>query len=400
MDKSFILLLGLPIISGIFFITFFCLWLRQRARRYILDWSLAFACGLIGASLGLARLFVVEAAWFSFLGNGFMVTMAFFAARGLLVRHTGKTWDHLMLPVLACTLLAGFWFGFVEPSIFARGTATSLGAATALAFAAALIFRAEDRDMVACLTAMVFAATAVILVGRPIVVFAAEGAIAREAAIAGSWWGVSFRFFAMLYFVSVAILFLHRIATDLLAELKVQASTDHLTGVLNRGGFFARVGDAMQKTTYAALICDIDEFKNVNDTYGHNVGDAVVRSLAGVISDAAHSHGYIVGRLGGDEFVTMLPGADLVEARAFAEKICMAFASAEQEGLAITDRVTISVGVAVALGGRPLDLALEHADSALYRAKLNGKNRVETVVLQFSEAHSKIRKSYRGTTPA
>lgn len=397
MEKSYLLSLSLPLISAIFFVTFFCLWLTQRKQRHILDWSLSFACGLIGATVGLARLLLADAAWFSFLGNGFLVGMAYFACRGMLVRHTGQPSDRLLLPILAGTVLAGLWFGFVQPSIFARGAAASLGAAAILAYTARAMFRAGDRDMLACLTAIAFGATAVLLVARPLVVFFVEGAVASEAGVTGSWWGVSFRFLATLNFVSVAILFLHRIATDLMRELKVQARTDHLTGVLNRGGFFARIGAAELRETYAVIICDIDEFKYVNDTYGHKVGDAVVRNLASVVAETARSHGYIVGRLGGDEFVMMLPGADVVEARTFAEKICASFASAVHQGIAPSHPVTISVGVAVAFGGKPLDSALEHADAALYRAKLKGKNCVEMALLPYMDTSSHVTRRVYGT---
>lgn len=394
MEKSYILSLSLPLTSAIFCVTFFCLWLTQKTQRYILDWSLSFACGLIGATVGLARLFLDEAAWFSFLGNGFLVAMAFFACRGLMLRHTGRSADHLLLPILICSVLAGLWFGFIQPSIFGRGTATSLGAAALFAITANTVLKSEDRDRVSWLTAITFIISAIMLIGRPIIVFFVEGTVSSEAAVTGSWWGVSFRFLAMLNFVSMAILFLHRIATDLMHELKVQARTDHLTGVLNRGGVFSYLETVELENTFAVIICDIDEFKQVNDTYGHKVGDEVICNLANVVAQAAHSHNYIVGRLGGDEFVAVLPGADIVEARVFAEKICAAFADTPHHGIASSTPVTISVGVAVAIGGKSVDSALEHADAALYRAKLRGRNCVEVAILSYPEPQSHFRPAY------
>jgi len=342
-----------------------------------------------------ARIFLTETAWFSFIGNGFLAGMAYFACRGAMLRHIGRPSDFMLLPILAITLLAGLWFGFVHSSILARGTVTSLGAAAMIILTARAMLKADDRDTVGILTAVAFCMTAALLIGRPVMVYFLEGAVSSEAEVTGSWWGISFRFLAMLSFVSVAILFLHRIATDLLNEIKGRAHTDYLTGVLNRGGFFSQVETGDPYDTFAIMICDIDEFKHVNDTYGHKVGDTVIQDLAKVMTDAARPFGYIVGRLGGDEFVVMMPGAHVIEARAFAERICKSFAAISHHRIAQSDSVTISIGVAIAFSNEPLDSALEHADAALYRAKRKGKNCTEVAALPISDTPSPISSTYR-----
>lgn len=391
MEKTYLLYVSLPLISAILSITFFCLWLMQKSHHYILNWALSFGCGLVGATVGLARLFWAETAVFSFLGNGFLAGVAYFACRGAMLRHTGQAADHLLLPIYMATLFAGLWFGFVEPSIFGRGAATSVGAASMLMITAIVMWQAEERDVVAKLTAVGLGATALLLTARPILVYFIEGTIANESDVTDSWWGISFRFLAMLSFVAVAILFLHRIATDLMNDLKVQAHTDYLTGVLNRGGFFARAKKARKHyTTFTVIMCDIDGFKDVNDTHGHAVGDAVIQSLARIIAEAADPAGYIVGRLGGDEFTILLPDVSAAEAKAFAEQICSTFAMTTHRGIAPSDKITISAGVAASFGSEPVDRVIEQADGALYRAKLLGKNRAELVASPMADRATPI----------
>jgi diguanylate cyclase (GGDEF)-like protein/PAS domain S-box-containing protein len=165
------------------------------------------------------------------------------------------------------------------------------------------------------------------------------------------------------------------------AELRRLAETDSLTGMLNRRAFFATARAALhcmrkQAATMAVVAFDIDEFKALNDTYGHGAGDAALRALA----DAALGdvrRGDLTGRLGGDEFAIALPRTDLARATAIAERL-----RARIEALRITHRgatlrLTASFGVATQSTRRePFEETLARADEALYRAKAEGRNRV------------------------
>lgn len=377
MDRTHLLTANLPVISAALGVTFFCLWLGQKGRRHVLDWSLSYACGFLGSGIGLARLVQDDTAWFSFFGNAFLVGMAYFGARGVIFRHSGRNLDHLLLLIYAATVAAGLWYGFAEPSVFGRGTATSLGAAAIILVAMRVMWKADTADRVDTLTVVAFGVTAVMLAGRPAVVYFLEGAGHGEADVTGSWWGVSFRILATLSWISIAILFFHRITSDLLSDLRTQSRTDPLTGILNRRGFFSQAGDVAPEGAIAVILCDIDEFKKVNDTYGHTVGDTVLQDFVAVLKQAADASGCIIGRLGGEEFVGLLPNTDIVDARAFAERIRAEFAAAPHKGLPASHVVTVSIGVAVAFGNETLETVLNQADQALYRAKVKGRNCVE-----------------------
>lgn len=165
------------------------------------------------------------------------------------------------------------------------------------------------------------------------------------------------------------------------AELERRAYTDVLTGLPNRRRFL-EVADAelLRAQRFhqpaALLMVDIDHFKRVNDTYGHDAGDLVLRIVAAT-ARASLRQVDTLGRLGGEEFAVVLPQSDLDQAAAVAERLRLAVAAANIE-LPSTPalHVTISIGVAPALAGTSLAALLARADQALYEAKHGGRNRV------------------------
>jgi len=121
------------------------------------------------------------------------------------------------------------------------------------------------------------------------------------------------------------------------------------------------------------LIVDIDRFKQVNDTWGHNQGDIVLRGVAQHIQGQLR-HIDTLARWGGEEFAVLLPQTDLEAAHLVAGRICRSLA---QNVFERVGRVTASFGVAMYQTGESASALLGRADDALYRAKRNGRNRVE-----------------------
>jgi diguanylate cyclase (GGDEF)-like protein len=126
---------------------------------------------------------------------------------------------------------------------------------------------------------------------------------------------------------------------------------------------------------FAIVLFDVDGFKGINDTFGHARGDRVLRDFGAAALRTLRSTD-VIGRLGGDEFCALLPGASVGAAYIAAERIRTAFTKTCQES-DDTCQVTVSAGVAAARPGIGLDALLQIADLALYRAKLQGRNRVE-----------------------
>jgi diguanylate cyclase (GGDEF)-like protein len=164
-------------------------------------------------------------------------------------------------------------------------------------------------------------------------------------------------------------------------RFRVLALADELTGLPNRRSVLAflraALADAVRARRPLAVVgFDVDRFKSINDSLGHDGGDRVLRAVARLAA-AALRHGDRVGRVGGEEFLLVLPGADADAAAEVAERLRSAIAGAPLPDLDPALRVSCSFGVAAAGDGEAVDDLLRRADAALYRAKSGGRNRVE-----------------------
>ena len=159
---------------------------------------------------------------------------------------------------------------------------------------------------------------------------------------------------------------------DKIGRLKSEVQTDPLTQLLNRRGLSA-VLDFYQtmRQPFAVLALDIDHFKRVNDSWGHDVGDRVIKQVAETLSASARQSD-VVCRSGGEEFLMLLPVTDIDEASRLAERIRASIAAAS---IADVGAITLSVGVAAWQDEAiPLEQSLKQADAALYQAKHDGRN--------------------------
>jgi diguanylate cyclase (GGDEF)-like protein/PAS domain S-box-containing protein len=167
------------------------------------------------------------------------------------------------------------------------------------------------------------------------------------------------------------------------AGLEQLAMTDYLTSLYNRRYFMQRGTEEFKrakrnKQPLALLMLDIDQFKKVNDTYGHEAGDMALQQVASVLKSSLREID-ILGRMGGEEFAVLLPNTPLHEAGVLAERVqqIMANTSFELPGASLNINITISIGVAVMTDEMSvIDDILRNADAALYHAKNSGRNRV------------------------
>jgi diguanylate cyclase (GGDEF)-like protein len=160
-------------------------------------------------------------------------------------------------------------------------------------------------------------------------------------------------------------------------EYEKIATYDALTGLYNRRKFLdlymLEYSVMMQRgNAMAFMIIDIDHFKEINDTYGHNKGDEVLKAVAQVLTDSFRDVD-IVARWGGDEFVALLPAADCKTAYKIAEERIRKRLHALDSG---NIDLTVSIGICEIMRGDEMEGALERADKALYKAKESGRNRV------------------------
>jgi diguanylate cyclase (GGDEF)-like protein len=194
------------------------------------------------------------------------------------------------------------------------------------------------------------------------------------------WLGVV-QFVGLVYALGVTLFLVMMLGGRSEFKYRLAALTDVLTGLPNRRGFLERAQRMLdrqaQKAEPATLLAfDLDRFKGINDTFGHAMGDSVLRTFADVLSASARPTD-LLARIGGEEFVALLPGADDEAALAIANRVREAFQRVALfvEGQRIG--ATVSVGIAGATVGLCAILdVLALADLALYRAKREGRNRV------------------------
>jgi diguanylate cyclase (GGDEF)-like protein len=202
----------------------------------------------------------------------------------------------------------------------------------------------------------------------------------RGALTISTGWVALFVLEAMLYAVGTAFVVLVLATERTMRIHKDAAVTDELTGLLNRRGVLqAAQGLLAQQSqkgaSVSALMFDLDHFKSINDKFGHAVGDEALRVFAATASASTRTSD-IVGRLGGEEFVALLPG-NLAEAEIVAERVRRAFELAGGALAGCNLDATVSIGIASGQPGTDIVALLAAADTALYRAKANGRNRVE-----------------------
>lgn len=166
----------------------------------------------------------------------------------------------------------------------------------------------------------------------------------------------------------------------LAVQLRTRALSDELTGALSRRGL-RELGERMlmapkrQYKQMAVLLLDVDHFKKINDTYGHLVGDDVLRHLVSVMQDRLRDDA-LLARYGGEEFVVLLPIRHPHEAQVVAERLRQSVETTPAQSTAGLIKVTISIGVAFHRADDTLEQTLGVADLLLYEAKQNGRNRV------------------------
>ncbi len=161
--------------------------------------------------------------------------------------------------------------------------------------------------------------------------------------------------------------------------LRDQATHDGLTGLLNRTSILEKLDDELSRATRAGtpvsvLMADLDRFKSINDTFGHLAGDAVLREAAHRLKSAARRYDS-VGRYGGEEFLIVLPGCDATQAAVQAERMRDALGATPFSTPSQPVVVTVSLGVASSSEGASETL-VRQADTALYWAKADGRNRI------------------------
>jgi diguanylate cyclase (GGDEF)-like protein len=190
--------------------------------------------------------------------------------------------------------------------------------------------------------------------------------------------------------ISGGLMFSQQKQFSLQQETKRLATTDELTGIMNRRYFIEQAAIEMERAARGSnplsiLMLDLDHFKKINDSYGHMAGDEALRCFAEQAKAIIRCYD-LFGRIGGEEFAILLPATDLPPAAGIAERIRLACKDITNRiftpipGRRAAGTMTVSIGATILKASdKSLDDLLSRADQALYLAKVRGRNRVEIV---------------------
>jgi diguanylate cyclase (GGDEF)-like protein len=313
-------------------------------------------------------------------GNGGIALGSILLLRGVAMHVGGpwRWWPPLALLGIYCAAMA--WYAFVTPDLGMRFTFASLQTILWDIWGIVLLLRHAPREIrISCR----IAAAIMVLEGfyyttrlfTPISPLAGQDVMKADSPVAATYI-VGILIGLAMYFAMLLL-----ITERLMVDLRRVARLDGLTGLLNRGAIISMGTQALKRCRqrgqpFALLIFDLDRFKQINDTWGHEAGDAVLQHVTGVLHESTHWPGSLSSRYGGEEFVMALPNAKLREALDLAEDLRAALAATPAYFGDHAIPVTTSIGVAMADRETPFESVVAQADEALYRAKAEGRNRV------------------------
>lgn len=378
--QIFIMLLN-PGIGLLLAASFYLLWSHQRSQRYIL----VAAAGYLSNAFGFLFQDVMPHIPHSIeriISNAFLLVSAWLLAAAILMRYRIPV-PHLFFGLISAAGLTGIgWFLLVTPSLEARVLTASLTFCAISFMVAARLWKAPKPYLVDRLLFWFSIAAAVNFLARPLAILWFGNGFGPETDFRSSLYWTTVQFSQAMMSIIIAVSLMVAVAIDLLAEVRREANTDKLSGLHNRRGFEHEAGAALARCQAAGLpacflIADLDHFKRINDTWGHPVGDSVIR-IFGQLMSIVRSPDMVAGRIGGEEFAILLPGIDLSAGRLYAESLRTSLAAACAGHLPSGVRPTVSIGLCAAPRGMDLYALISEADRALYGAKKAGRDRVHS----------------------
>ena len=376
MDASVFIALINPGMSLVFAATFFLLWRHRRQHPYIALLSASFVAIAGGFLLQYFTIYSIPAS--KLASNLLFLAGGVGLAVGGLARFERRPPVFLTAFLAAVGFSAFVWFLFVEPDITMRIYAINFAFGAITLVMAAELGRAPGRKLIDNVLLGLLVFYGVNFFVRPVLVIWIDGPYESYENFHQSLYWITLTFSASLFLLLFSLSLITAIALDVMDELKRESQTDPLSGLLNRRGFEEGTAEALRAARrrpmpVALVVCDLDHFKAVNDTWGHGCGDAVIAAFSACLRKCTGT-GHIVGRVGGEEFAILLQGANAGTGRLFAEGARAAFAVVAVPGLPEEARFTASFGVAEWRSGEGVAELFARADAALYEAKKAGRD--------------------------
>lgn len=373
-------ILGLltPLMAILFALTFAVFWRVGRMKRHVLGFAVGFVLFAAGF---LATHFLPPDAFFLFHVTQFFYSLGSIVYLASVCERVGQrihVGSLIGVYVISASVLAlaVSLTNDVGPRLIIVNS--GYGAMFAMGFATLLTGRRRSLPDIAIIA--VVAVQAIDFLVRPNLTLMFEQTIPAEAYRESIYYSLIGLVLGVKS-VAGAMVLIGATIVEWTTTLRERGELDPLTGLRNRGAFEQAMREQLPQAQnegvpLSLVLADIDHFKQVNDIWGHQAGDQAISGFGDLISTMVRESD-TAGRIGGEEFCIAVWNCDNAPAQSLAERVRLALARLEHEGLSNDIRLTASFGVATARDGETYEQLFSRADAALYRAKSNGRNRVE-----------------------
>lgn len=360
------------ILMGIMAAVFQAVWRFNRDIPGLKAWTQAYAFGFLFC-VGFLWRPQAPGALTVLLVHGGILLMSYQCMRGCQAYVGRPDKAHpLVWLLIGVWLMAPVYFTVVQPDLRVRLVLASVGPAVFFLLGARVMWAHARGYPARQLFAVLCAGHGLFLLGRPGLFRLGANHLEVVSVV------VLVESIVALNILGFSILML--VNEHVTTALRRLAESDSLTGVFNHRAFIGFLGkaigvEARLNRCPPVLLIDLDHFKQVNDTWGHQTGDEVLRHFVAVAS-ACLRQGDVLGRLGGEEFAVFLPLASEAEATQVAERLRAQIAAQPLQTARGPVALSVSIGVAQGRPGESAEAVLGRADQAMYRAKAAGRNRV------------------------
>lgn len=395
-------ILGLltPLVGLLFAATFVLFWKLGNLRRHVLG----FAIGYIFFSAGyLVTHFLPPDAFYLFHTTQLLYSLAVIAMVASICERVGQKINiPLLVGIYGVSALVLALAVSLTNDVAPRLIIVNTGYGAMYIVCLATLLMAPRRGLVDFAIISVIAIGAIDFLVRPNLTLMYQSIIPEEAYRASFYYSVIGLVLGVKTVLGAMIL-IGATIEEWTTSFRESSEEDPLTGLHNRAAFEDQVGTLIPKAQaegrpFSLVVADIDHFKQVNDIWGHQAGDKAISSFGRLISDMVRSCD-TAGRVGGEEFCIAVYNCPNEPAERLAERIRQSFAQLAHEGLSNDIRLTASFGVASARDGETYEQLFARADEALYKAKSNGRNRVENAERTSLAEHSSAAPNSPGPDP-
>ncbi|MEM8917640.1 MAG: GGDEF domain-containing protein [Pseudomonadota bacterium] len=373
-------ILGLvtPLMALFFAVAFAVLWRVGRLKRHVLGFAIAYALSAIGF---LITHFLPTDAFYTFHATQVFYTLASTVMVASVCERAGQ---RLHLGSFAVVyLISALALGVavsLSNDIGTRLVIVNSGYGVMFAMGVTTLLTAPRRTLIDVAIIVVMAFQAADFFVRPNLTLLLEQSMPAEAyreSVYYSMIGLALG----IKGVTTGMVLIGATIAEWTTALRESSERDSLTGLYNRGTFEQSMRILLpraqtERRPLSLVVADIDHFKQVNDIWGHQAGDQAISGFGALVRKMVRGCD-TAGRIGGEEFCIAVWNCENGPAHRLAERIRLAFVSLEHSGLSDDIRLTASFGVATAREGETYEQLFARADAALYRAKSNGRNRVE-----------------------